>query len=57
LRRLLATIESRCFLWRLNPRRLENRTFSIQSAIFVRLILSTHTMQAVLRAEGDYLHA
>jgi hypothetical protein len=40
-----------------DPRPLENRTFSIQSAIFVRLILSTHTMQAALRAEDDYLHA
>jgi hypothetical protein len=40
-----------------DPRPLENRTFSIQSAIFVRLILSTHTMQAPLRAEDEYLHA
>jgi hypothetical protein len=44
-------------LWRLIRVRLENRTFSNQSAIFVRLILSTHTMQAALRAEDDYLHA
>jgi len=28
-----------------------------QSAIFVRLILSTHTMQAPRRAEDECLHA
>jgi hypothetical protein len=40
-----------------DPRPVENRTISIQSAIFVRLILSTHTMQAPLLAEDEYLHA
>jgi hypothetical protein len=54
---LLAAIESRCFFVAADPRPLENRTFSIQSAIFFRLILSTHATQAALRAEDDYLHA
>jgi hypothetical protein len=40
-----------------DSRPIENRTFSIQSAIFVRLILSTHTTQAHPRAEDEYLHA
>jgi len=56
-RRLLAATESRRFLWAADPRPLENRTFSIQSVIFVRLILSTHTMQGALRAEDEYLYA